>query len=148
LGKWLLPQITKMLQEREDSIQGGLERAEKAQQESAALKSQYQDQLEQARQDAAEIRQKAQAEKAQIIADARVEAQDAAAVVAASAQSQIDAEKAKALSELRVTVGTLATDLAGKIIGESLTDDARASAVVDRFIADLEQTAAATSGQI
>ncbi|MEI8082459.1 MAG: F0F1 ATP synthase subunit B [Actinomycetes bacterium] len=148
LGKVLLPRIATMLQAREDAIEGGLRRAEKAQEESAALKLQYQDQLAEAREDAAAIRQKAQAEKAQIIAEARAEAQDAAAQVAASAQASIEAEKVKALSELRVTVGTLATDLAGKIVGETLTDDARASAVVDRFIAELEETAAQTSGQI
>lgn len=148
LGKILLPKIAKMLQEREDAIEGGLRRAEQAQAESAAMKSQYQDQLAQAREDASAIRQAGQVEKAQIIAEARTEAQAASAQVVASAQAQIEAEKSKALSELRSTVGALATDLAGKIVGESLTDDARASAVVDRFIDDLEQSAAQTSGSV
>ena len=53
--------------------------------------------------------------------------------------AQIEAEKAKALAELRRSMGGVATDLAGRIVGESMTDDARASAVVDRFIAELEQ---------
>jgi F-type H+-transporting ATPase subunit b len=35
-------------------------------------------------------------------------------------------------------VGTLATELAGRIVGESLQDDDRANRVVDRFLADLE----------
>jgi F-type H+-transporting ATPase subunit b len=35
-------------------------------------------------------------------------------------------------------VGTLATSLAGRIVGESLDDDARQSRVVERFLADLE----------
>ena len=39
---------------------------------------------------------------------------------------------------LRGEVGTLALDLAGGVIGEALSDDAKAKAVVDRFLADLE----------
>jgi len=38
-------------------------------------------------------------------------------------------------------VGTLALTLASKVVGESLADDARARATVDRFIADLEAQA-------
>ena len=37
---------------------------------------------------------------------------------------------------------SLAVSLAGKVVGESLEDDARARATVDRFIADLESQAA------
>ena len=39
---------------------------------------------------------------------------------------------------LRSEVGTLATTLAGKIVGEALNDDERSARVVDRFLADLE----------
>ena len=39
---------------------------------------------------------------------------------------------------LRAEVGTLALDLASGVIGETLNDDAKATAVVDRFLADLE----------
>ena len=47
---------------------------------------------------------------------------------------------------IRGEVGTLAVELAGKVVGESLDDDARARATVDRFIADLEAQAAAEPG--
>ena len=46
------------------------------------------------------------------------------------------------IASLRSEVGTLALTLAGKVVGESLEDDARARATVDRFIADLEAEAA------
>jgi F-type H+-transporting ATPase subunit b len=42
------------------------------------------------------------------------------------------------VASLRSEVGVLATQLASKIVGESLDDDARANRVVDRFLADLE----------
>jgi F-type H+-transporting ATPase subunit b len=54
------------------------------------------------------------------------------------AQAQIQAERQQAVTSLRAEVGTLATTLAGRIVGESLEDDARSGRVVDRFLADLE----------
>jgi F-type H+-transporting ATPase subunit b len=50
---------------------------------------------------------------------------------------QIEAERAAAIASLRTEVGTLAVDLAGSIIGESL-DAKKSTSVVDRFLADLE----------
>ena len=52
--------------------------------------------------------------------------------------AQIEAEKSKAVNELRLDVSKLAIDLASKIVGASLQDDARAKAVIDQFIKDLE----------
>ncbi len=49
----------------------------------------------------------------------------------------IDAERAVAEAELREQVGVLATELAGKIVGESMTDYARQSGVVDRYLEEL-----------
>jgi F-type H+-transporting ATPase subunit b len=48
------------------------------------------------------------------------------------------AELAQAMTALRRDVSDLAIRLASKVVGESLTEDARARAAVDRFIADLE----------
>src|SRR5207253_1115478 len=48
------------------------------------------------------------------------------------------AERQQALTALRTEVGTLATELASRIVGESLTDEARQSRMVDRFLDELE----------
>jgi F-type H+-transporting ATPase subunit b len=111
LGKLALPRIQKLLQERTDQIEGGLERALEAQAEAARVLEQYRRQLAEARHEAARLREEAKEQGAQIIAEMREQAQ----------------------------VGVLATDLAGRIVGESLTDEARQSRVVDRFLDDLEQ---------
>jgi F-type H+-transporting ATPase subunit b len=58
------------------------------------------------------------------------------------------AERARIiLVQLRAEVGTLAVDLASRIVGESLQDQARQSGVVDRFLSDLEAAPAATARQ-
>jgi F-type H+-transporting ATPase subunit b len=134
LGKMLLPRILTTLAEREDQIQGGLNRADEAQEEAQALLEQYRQQLADARQEASRIREEAQEQGAQIIAERRERAEAEARRITEAATAQIDAERQQALISLRAEVGTLATDLASRIVGESLTDSARQSRMVDRFL--------------
>jgi F-type H+-transporting ATPase subunit b len=142
LAKFAFPAISKTLEDRADAIEGGLARAENSQAEAAAMLEQYRAQLADARTEAANIRAEAQAEKTMMIEAARGEAAAAAATVTERAQAQIEAERSQAMTTLRRDVSELALTLAGKVVGESLTDDARARASVDRFIADLENEAA------
>ena len=142
LAKFAFPAISKTLEDRAYAIEGGLARAENSQAEAAAMLEEYRAQLADARGEAANIRAEAQAEKTVMIESARGEAAAAAASVTERAQAQIEAERSQAMSSLRRDVSELALTLAGKVVGESLTDDARARASVDRFIADLEVEAA------
>jgi F-type H+-transporting ATPase subunit b len=141
LGRMLLPRITKLLAEREDAIQGGINRADEAQAEAQAVLQQYRAQLDDARHEAARLREEAHEQGAQIIAEMRERAETEARRIAEAAQSQIEAERQQALISLRAEVGTLATELASRIVGESLTDTARQGRMVDRFLADLEADA-------
>jgi F-type H+-transporting ATPase subunit b len=137
LGRVLLPRIQKTLQERTEAIEGGLQRAEEAQADAARLLEQYRAQLAEARHEAARLREEAKEQGAQIIAEMREQAQAEQQRIAASAQAQIEAGRQQALAALRAEVGTLATELASRIVGESLQDEARQSRVVERFLAEL-----------
>jgi F-type H+-transporting ATPase subunit b len=139
LGRLLLPRAQKMLQERTNQIEGGLERAEETQAEAQRVLEQYRQQLAEARHEAARLREEAREQGAQIIAEMREEAQAEARRLTDAANAQIAAERQQALVSLRAEVGNLATDLASRIVGESLTDEARQSRVVDRFLDDLDQ---------
>lgn len=143
-AKLVLPKLTEVLAERSTQIQGGIEHAKQVQAEAEKSKQAYSDQLAVANQEAAAIRTQARSEGEKIIAEAREAAAAAAAATAVRATAQISAERDAAAGALRSDVGNLAVDLAGKIVGETLTDDARARALVDRFIADLEAQADAT----
>jgi F-type H+-transporting ATPase subunit b len=140
LGKILLPRIQKTLAERTDLIEGGLHRADEAQAEATKVLEQYREQLREARQEAARLREEAKEQGAQIIAEMREQAQAEASRLVESAHAQIDADRQQALGTLRRQVGDLATELAGRIVGESLADEARQSRVVDRFLDELEST--------
>ena len=146
LGKMLLPRITKTLAEREDAIQGGINRADEAQAEAQAVLNQYRAQLEDAKHEAARMREEAREAGAQIIAEMRERAEAEARRITEAAQAQIEAERQQALISLRAEVGSLATELASRIVGESLTDHARQTRTVDRFLADLEAGTAGTAG--
>ncbi|AYF98790.1 F0F1 ATP synthase subunit B [Protaetiibacter intestinalis] len=134
----VLPAINKALDERREAIEGGIERASRAEAAAEAKKGEYEQALADARTEAARIREQARTDGAAILAELKEQAQAEAARVIANAQVQIEAERAAALVSLRGEVGSLALDLASGVIGESLTDDKRASALVDRFLADLE----------
>ena len=142
-----LPAIAKNLDARADAIEGGIKKAEIAQAEAAAALAQYTDQLAEGRAEAAKIRDQARVDGTKILNELKEQAAIEAARVTAAAQAQIEAERQSALVSLRAEVGTLAIDLASGVIGESLSDDKKASAVVDRFLAELEASEKAKAGK-
>jgi F-type H+-transporting ATPase subunit b len=138
LKKFAFPMFEKTFAERTAAIEGGIQKAEKAQAEADAALAQYQAQLADARGEASTIRTEAQAERARIVEDARAEANAAAEQVTSRAAAQVEADRASAQTELSREVSRIALELAERVVGESLADDARARATIDRFIADLE----------
>lgn len=138
LAKWVIPPINKAMTERQDLIKAQFEEAARAKAEAQASQDAHKAELAEARAEASRIREEAREQGAQIIAQQREQAQVEADRVTANAHAQIEVERAQTLTQLKAEVGGIATALAGKIVGESLEDDARQKSVVDRFIADLE----------
>jgi F-type H+-transporting ATPase subunit b len=145
--KVVLPKFQAVLDERTAKIEGGLAQAETAQEEAAATKAAYEQQLQDARAEAARIRDDARAEAGQIVAEAREKATAEQARVVEASQRQIEAERQQAAVSLRADVGALATELASRIVGESLADEVRRTSVVDRFLDELDASTAATAGK-
>ncbi|QPE05331.1 F0F1 ATP synthase subunit B [Microbacterium schleiferi] len=135
---YALPRMKKLLDERSAAIEGNIAKADEAQRKAEAALEEYTAQLADARREAGEIRDAAREDGKKIVAEAKENASTEAARLTAAAHAQIDAERQTAFVSLRGEVGTLALDLAGGVIGETLSDDAKAKAVVDRFLADLE----------
>ncbi|MGI8953365.1 MAG: F0F1 ATP synthase subunit B [Nocardioidaceae bacterium] len=144
IKKFVAPNFEKAFTERTAAIEGGMKEAADAQAEAKAALEKYQAQLAEARHEAASIREEAREQGAQIVAEMREQAQAEAGRITSTAHTQIEAEKTAAVQQLRAEMGAVATDLAGRIVGESLEDDARQRRTVDRFIEDLES--AQTSG--
>jgi F-type H+-transporting ATPase subunit b len=138
IAKVVVPRFEATYAERTEAIQGGMEKAEKAQEAAEAALREYQAQLADARAEAARIREDAKTQGTQILIEMREQAQAEAARIKTTAEANLEAERNQLMNALRSEIGGLATTLAGRIVGESMTDDERARRTVDRFLADLE----------
>jgi F-type H+-transporting ATPase subunit b len=148
IARMVVPRFEQTYKERAEAIEGGIERAERAQAQAQAALEQYQAQLADARGEAAQIKEQAKAEGAQIVVDMRQRAQAEADRIVNAAHAQLEAERNQIVNQLRGELGGLATSLAGRIVGESLEDDERARRTVDRFIADLEASDAPQGAEV
>ncbi|WP_018156595.1 F0F1 ATP synthase subunit B [Demetria terragena] len=137
-AKKVVPRMEEMYAERTAAIEGGMEEAEAAQKEAEAAKAKYEKQLSEAHAEAGKIREDARAQGADIVAEARTQAGVEAGRITESAHKSIEAERQAAAVSLRGDVGRMSTDLAGRIVGESLEDETRQRGIVERFLADLE----------
>ena len=138
VGRYALPRLYAVLDERARRIQEGLDLADKAEQDQADAEKRAARLVDEARREAARIRDNAQSEAKEIVAQARTDAQAEAAGIVEGAQRQILADKQAAQISLRTDVGMLATPLAERIVGEQLKDTALSERVIDRFLDDLE----------
>lgn len=134
-----VPKFEQAYKERTDAIQGGLERAEIAQRDAAAALQMYNTQLADAHGEAAKLREEARAEGSVILEQMRTTAQEEATRITSAARASIEAERQQAFNSLLNEVGTIATQLASKIVGEALDDQVRQSRVVDRFLEEIEK---------
>ncbi len=138
LYKYVIPPINKAMTERQEKIKAQFDEAAQLKADAEATEKENQAQLADARAEASRIREEAREQGAQIIAQHREQAQTEAERITTNAQAQLEVERSQALNQLKGEVGTIATTLAGRIVGESLDDDDRQKRSVERFIAELE----------
>jgi F-type H+-transporting ATPase subunit b len=143
LMKFVFPMMEKTFAARVDAIEGGIKRAEVAQAEANQLLERYKTQLAEARTEAARIRDEARADAEGIRQDVLAKAREESDRIIAAGNEQLAAQRESIVRELRSEIGSLAVDLASKIVGESLADEARSRGTVDRFISELGATGSA-----
>jgi F-type H+-transporting ATPase subunit b len=142
LLKFVMPRMESMYQARVEAIEGGLKRAEAAQAEANKVLEQYKAQLAEVRSEAARIRDDARVDAEGIRQDVLAKAREEADRIIAAGRESLAVERQTIVRELRAEVGTLAVDLASKIVGESLADEARQKGTVERFLTGLESAGA------
>ena len=134
----VLPGIKKLLDERTDAIEGGLQKAEAAQAEAERIRTEFTAKLAESRHEAAEVRAKAQAEGAALVEKAREEGVKQRESIVAAGHAQLAADRTSAVSVLKADLGKLAVELADKIVGERAADAALQERIIDRFLDDLD----------
>ncbi len=138
LAKYVIPPINRAMTNRQEAIRKEFADLDKARADANAAEAEFKAQIADARHEAARIREEAREQGAQIVSEMREQGESEKARIIDGAHTQIAAERQQAVASLRAEVGTLATTLAGRIVGESLEDDERSGRVVDRFLADLD----------
>ncbi|MFC8268586.1 hypothetical protein ACFUIZ_23110 [Streptomyces cinereoruber] len=123
LAKGVLPKIKQTIEQREDAIEGGTDRADDLRAEAARVREQYEAELAEARHEAARIRSKAVEEGSAAIAAARAEGSAERDAILAAGTAKIAEERAAAERELNADVDAWAHALAGRIVGEPVGAD-------------------------
>jgi F-type H+-transporting ATPase subunit b len=138
-GKYIIPPINNAMTARQEAVRTQFAELDEAKSEARKAEADYKEQLNNAKHEAARIREEAREQGAQIVQEAREKAQTEADRIIEHGHTQIEADRKAAMASLRRDVGSLATNLAGRIVGESMDDDERQGRVVERFLADLEE---------
>lgn len=134
--KRLFKPVMKIIQDRQQEIDDMYDAADKAKENASALEAEYQQKMQTAAQTSERLVKEAtargQARQEEILRQANLEAD----AIRAKAEADIQREKKKALNDAKNELADLAVDIAGKVVGHSLTTDDQ-SALVDRFIEEL-----------
>jgi F-type H+-transporting ATPase subunit b len=139
LMKYVFPRMEETFRARVDAIEGGIKRAEERQNEANALLEQYRQQLAEARTEAARIRDEARADAVGIREELLTRAREEHDRIIAAGRESLAAERQTIVRELRGQIGELSVELASRIVGESLADEARRRGTVERFLVELDE---------
>ena len=137
LGKFAWKPILKALKDREGSIQDALDTAKRTNAEMAALKSDNEKLLNQARAERDLMLKEARDTKDAIIAEAKSKATVEANKMIKSAREAINTEKMAAIAELKSQVATLSVDIAEKILRHELANDDKQKALMTDLLKDV-----------
>nr|WP_268830725.1 F0F1 ATP synthase subunit B [Photobacterium phosphoreum] len=134
--KYVWPPIMEAIEERQKKIADGLAAADRAAKDLNLAQANASDQLKEAKRAASELIEQANKRKAQIVDDAKIEAQAEREKILAQGMAEIEAERNRARDELRKQVATLAVIGAEKIIGRSIDMEAQTD-ILNKLTAEL-----------
>ena len=132
---FLFKPVSKMMNERTQSIQKDIDDAEKARQEAEELRRQYSDTISEAKEEASRIIMQAHddaaTERSNIIQKSHEEADE----IVSAASETIENERRRVLQQAQSQIADLAIEAASKIVGENL-DDEKNRKLVDAFLSE------------
>ena len=140
LGKYIVPRINSVIEQRQATIKRQFDEAEAARERLEKAEREYAEALAETRREASRLREQAQQERAEIVEEARSEAQSRVDEMLEAAETRLATERQQAILALRSEVGELAMTLSERIVHDSLTDQARQRKLVEDFIAGVGAT--------
>jgi F-type H+-transporting ATPase subunit b len=138
LWRTALPRVNQTLGDRTRNIEGKLEQAERERQEAENLLRRYRERLSLAEEEAQRVIDEARSNSERLRRDLMRKAEEEANRVIEQGREAIRAERDRAVRELRTEVGTLAVELATRVVGDSLDRD-RQLRLIDQYIDQLNR---------
>ena len=137
LAKFGFPMITGMVEKRKTRIEEAIEAARKAEDAIAHLNQEQERLITQTREQQAQLKKDAAAERDRMIALAREQARVEAQKIMDEAKVRIQEEKEAALRDVRKEVALLSVTIAEKVVRKELSTDNGQMELIDRMINDL-----------
>lgn len=129
-----IPAISKMVLERKQFIDDSLRKAEEAEEKLANIQKESEALLQAAREKQADILKDAKTTHDSIVSKAETDAREQANKLIAEAKSQIEAEKASAIREIRSQVAELSVQIAEKVIRRNLSGETAQMELIDKLL--------------
>ena len=136
LRKFAWKPILDAVNDRENSIKDALASAEAARGEMKNLQSDNQRILKEARAEKESLLKEARTTRSELINNAKEEAQEEAQKILSQAQDAIQSEKRAAVKELKEQVGSIAMEIAEKVLQKELENKDRQLELVDQLLQD------------
>lgn len=134
--RFLFKPINEMLEKRRAMADAEIQDAIKAKDEANAMKSEYEQNMLEAKNKANEIVMTAQKTAAVQSEQMLLEASTQAAAIKAKAESDIAQEKRKAVNEIKDEIGGMAVEIAGKVIEREICEEDHTK-LIDEFISNV-----------
>ena len=135
LARFAWPMIVGMLDKRQETIKNNLDEAESAKIEAQRSLEEYKKQLADARREAAGIVDEARRAGEQVKADITAQAQAQAEEMIAKAKKSIEKERLAAIADLQASVADISVAVAGRLIGEELSDAGQRK-LIEKYVAE------------
>ncbi len=139
IKKFLFKPVNEMLEKRRAKADAEIRDAEKAKTEAQAIKSEYEQNMQNARSEANELiasaKKTASAQSEEILKQAETQAN----AMLVKAEKDIEQEKKKAVSEIRDEIGGIAMEIAGKVIEREISEKDHEKLIND-FISKVGET--------
>lgn len=138
MAKFALKPIANALKKREADIQNSLDEAALAREEMSNLKAENESLLAEAREEKANILKEAREVKEKMITEAKTKAKEEAKKIVADAQNEIENQKMAAITEVKNQVGTMAIEIAEKVLRKQLSGNTEQEAYVKTLVDEIE----------
>ena len=137
LAKFGFPVITGMVEERKNYIDESLRKAHEAQERLANIEKEGESILQEAREKQAQILKEAAETRDAIVEKAQDKARAEGARLLEDARVAIEQEKKAAIADIRAQVATLSVEIAEKVLKQNLKDDKSQMDLIDRMLDDV-----------